>query len=80
MTIATFESYAIITNAEIVPPLTGPVLAIITTAGAFGYAFATRKKRELGQSISTCSHNYHENPKIQINEFFVGLKMLALIR
>ena len=61
LTIAAFESYAIITNAEIVPPLTGPVLAIIIIAGAFGYAFAKRKKRELGQSISTCSQNYHEN-------------------
>lgn len=61
LTIAAFESYAIITNAEVVPPLTGPVLAIIIIASAFGYAFATRKKRELGQSISTCSQNYHEN-------------------
>ncbi len=56
LTIAAFESYAIITNAEIVPPLTGPVLAIIIIAGAFGYAFATRKKRELSRSITTCSH------------------------
>ena len=60
LTIAAFESYAIITNAEIVPPLTGPVLAIIIIAGAFGYAFATRKKRELSRSITTCSHSYDE--------------------
>ncbi len=60
LTIAAFESYAIITSAEIVPPLTGPVLAIIIIAGAFGYAFATRKKRELSRSITTCSHSYDE--------------------
>lgn len=60
LTIAAFESYAIITSAEIVPPLTGPVLAIIIIAGVFGYAFATRKKRELSRSITTCSHSYDE--------------------
>jgi len=60
LTIAAFESYAIITSAEIVPPLTGPVLAIIIIAGAFGYAFATRKNRELSRSITTCSHSYDE--------------------
>jgi nickel/cobalt transporter (NiCoT) family protein len=46
--IAAFKSNAIITNAEAVPPLTGPILAVIIIAGGFGYAFATRKKGELG--------------------------------
>ena len=46
LTIAAFESYAVITNVKIVPPLTGPVLGIIIIAGSFGYGFATRKRRD----------------------------------
>jgi len=36
LSVAAFESYAVITNVEIVPPLTGPVLAIIIIISAFG--------------------------------------------
>jgi nickel/cobalt transporter (NiCoT) family protein len=60
LTIAAFESYAVITNVKIVPPLTGPVLAIIIIAGAFGYGFATRKRRVVDQSISPRQHNPDE--------------------
>ena len=56
LTIAAFESYAVLTNVNIVPPLTGPVLAIIIIAGAFGYGFATRKRRAVDQSISPRQH------------------------
>ena len=58
LTIATFESDAVITNVKIVPPLTGPVLAIIIIAGAFGYDFATRNRRVVDQSISPRKHNH----------------------
>jgi high-affinity nickel-transport protein len=61
LTIAAFESYAVITNVKIVPPLTGPVLAIIIIAGAFGYGFATRKRRVVDQSISPRQHNHDED-------------------
>ncbi len=60
LTIAAFESYAVITNVKIVPPLTGPVLAIIIIAGAFGYGFATRKRRVVDQSISPRQHKPDE--------------------
>jgi high-affinity nickel-transport protein len=63
LTIAAFESYAVITNVKIVPPLTGPVLAIIIIAGAFGYGFATRKRRVVDQSISPRQHNHDEDFK-----------------
>ncbi len=61
LTIAAFESYAVITNVNIVPPLTGPVLAIIIITGAFGYGFVTLKKRVLDQSIPPRAHNHNEN-------------------
>jgi nickel/cobalt transporter (NiCoT) family protein len=44
LTIAAIESYSVITNSDILPPLTGPILAIIIISFAFGYAFATRNK------------------------------------
>ncbi|MFZ0512692.1 MAG: hypothetical protein WAM14_13885 [Candidatus Nitrosopolaris sp.] len=40
--IAAMDSYSVITNSDILPPLTGPVLAVIIIAGAFGYGFVTR--------------------------------------
>jgi high-affinity nickel-transport protein len=44
LTIAAVESYSVISNSDILPPLTGPMLAIIIISFAFGYAFATRNK------------------------------------
>ncbi|HJT46895.1 MAG TPA: hypothetical protein VJ729_01845 [Nitrososphaeraceae archaeon] len=42
--VAAIESYSIITNSDILPSFTGPVLAIIIISFAFGYAFATRNR------------------------------------
>jgi nickel/cobalt transporter (NiCoT) family protein len=42
--IAATQSYSIITNSDILPPLTGPVLAVVIISFAFGYAFATRNR------------------------------------
>ncbi len=39
-----FESYSVIKNVDILPPLTGPVLAVTIIGAAFGYGFATRNK------------------------------------
>lgn len=42
--IAAIESYSIITDSDILPSLTGPILAIGIISFAFGYAFATRNR------------------------------------
>jgi nickel/cobalt transporter (NiCoT) family protein len=42
--IAAIGSYFIITNSNISPRLTGPVLAVVIISFAFGYAFATRNR------------------------------------
>jgi high-affinity nickel-transport protein len=44
LTIAAMESYSVITKTNILPPLTGPVLAVIIISGAFGYSFVTRNR------------------------------------
>ena len=42
--VAAVESYSIITNSDILPPLTGPLLAVVIISFAFGYAFVKRNK------------------------------------
>ena len=42
--IAAIQSYSIITKSNILPPLTGPVLAVIIISSAFGYALAIRNR------------------------------------
>lgn len=44
--VASVASYEILTNSEIIPKLTGPVLAISIVSISFGYAFSTRKKMQ----------------------------------
>lgn len=47
ITIASVASYETLTNTEILPKLTGPVLAITIISASFGYAFVKRKARVL---------------------------------
>ena len=42
--VAAVESYSIMTNSDILPPLTGPLLAVVIISFAFGYAFVKRNK------------------------------------
>ena len=44
MTVAAIASYEIITGSDILPKLTGPILALTIIAASFGYGFATRNK------------------------------------
>jgi high-affinity nickel-transport protein len=43
--VASFVSYGILTNSEILPKLTGPVLAVAIVSTSFAYAFVTRKNK-----------------------------------
>ena len=44
LAVASVAAYEVLTNTEILPKLTGPVLAVTIVSASFGYAFATRKK------------------------------------
>lgn len=45
LTVAAVASYETITNSEILPEMTGPVLAVTIIVVSFGYAYAVRKRR-----------------------------------
>jgi nickel/cobalt transporter (NiCoT) family protein len=47
--VAALASYEIITGAEILPELTGPVLTIGIISASFGYGLATRNKRKINE-------------------------------
>ena len=51
MTVAALASYGIITGTEILPKMTGPVMAIGIIGASFGYGFATRNRRKIGEDI-----------------------------
>ena len=44
--VASIASYEVLTDSEILPKLTGPVLAVAIVSTSFAYAFATRKKMQ----------------------------------
>ncbi|MER5176187.1 MAG: hypothetical protein ABJB76_03715 [Candidatus Nitrosocosmicus sp.] len=74
LTVASLESFAVITNTNIIPPLTGPILAIIIITIAFGYGFATRNRRKTEykekeeKEQSTELQNKHVHHRTSINQ------------
>lgn len=44
MTVAVISSYEIITGSDLLPKLTGPLLAVVIIVASFGYGFITRRK------------------------------------
>ena len=56
--IAATESYSILTNSDILPPLIGPLLAVGIISFAFGYAFITRNR-----GSKMVIHTGHHHPK-----------------
>jgi nickel/cobalt transporter (NiCoT) family protein len=56
LSIAAIESYSVISNSDILPPLTGPILAVIIISFSFGYAFVTRNND--GRMV--VDHHHHD--------------------
>jgi nickel/cobalt transporter (NiCoT) family protein len=54
MSTVAIGSYSVITGRDILPPLTGPILAIVIISSAFGYAFIRQNK---GQRLSVHSRD-----------------------
>ena len=54
LSIAALESYSVITRSDVLPPLTGPILAVVIISFSFGYAIATRNR---GRGISMHPHD-----------------------
>lgn len=61
LAVAAFISYQTITNSEILPEMTGPVLAAIIILGSFGYAYASNKKRILNSSDPSSASQIKEH-------------------
>ena len=57
---AAIQSYSVITNSSILPPLTGPILAVIIIASAFGYGFVRQNN---GQGLAVPPHDTLNSPK-----------------
>jgi high-affinity nickel-transport protein len=53
LAIAAMESYSVISNSNILPPFTGPVLAVTIISAALGYSFATRNRKAKVTSTHT---------------------------
>ena len=78
MTVASVFSYEIITGSDILPELTGAVLAIVIIGASFGYAFATRNnKREdenIGQQreLENKHNNINSNSDLGQSDFYTN--------
>jgi high-affinity nickel-transport protein len=51
---AAIQSYSVIAGSDILPPLSGPILAVVIISSAFGYAFVRQNK---GQGLPIHPHN-----------------------
>jgi high-affinity nickel-transport protein len=65
MTVAALATYENLTGAEVVPEMTGPVLAGVIIVASFGYSYAARRKAGRADPITqkdntTDPHNHHQ--------------------
>ncbi len=65
MSVAAMASYKILTGSEILPDLTGPILAAIIIGASFGYAFAQsrRGKTDLLQKVKSQDDNPRDDKR-----------------
>ena len=64
LAVGAIASYETITNLEILPDITGPVLAITVIIASFGYAYASNRRRDLKSDPSSASQiKEHRNDK-----------------
>ncbi len=65
MSVAAMVSYEILTGSEILPDLTGPILAAIIIGASFGYAFAQsrRGKTDLLHKVQSQDDNPHDDKR-----------------
>ncbi|HEU4984052.1 MAG TPA: hypothetical protein VFT58_00315 [Nitrososphaera sp.] len=65
MTVAALATYENLTGAEVVPEMTGPVLAGVIIVASFGYSYAARRKAGRADPMTqkdntTDPHNHHQ--------------------
>ena len=61
LAVAAFLSYETITNSEILPEMTGPILAAVIILASFGYAYASNKRRTVNSSNSGSASQIKEH-------------------
>ena len=55
LAVGAIASYETITNSEILPDITGPVLAVTIIIVSFGYAYATNRRRGIKSDPGSAS-------------------------
>jgi hypothetical protein len=64
LAIGAIASYETITNLEILPDITGPILAVTIILASFGYAYASSRRRVLKSDPGSASQiKEHRNDK-----------------
>jgi high-affinity nickel-transport protein len=64
LAVGAIASYETITNLEILPDITGPVLAVTVIIASFGYAYASNRRRVLKSDPKSASQiKEHRNDK-----------------
>ena len=64
LAVGAIASYETITNLEILPDITGPVLAVTIIIVSFGYAYASNRRRDVKSDPGSASQiKEHRNDR-----------------